>query len=92
MRSLAFGALITAWLVGCHPTQESDTDGVCTVVCRCFSPLPGEQQQCVAECEKQEMASDACAECVYERETSCSELLGTCQSLCNPPQPQPGGI
>jgi hypothetical protein len=48
MRALAVCVLIVAG--ACHPSPEAEQVGVCTVLCRCESPLPAIQQQCVTAC------------------------------------------
>ncbi len=60
MRGLALGLLIAT--SACHPTTQSEIENICTIVCRCETPLPGEQQQCVQQCESPQVTNFVDAE------------------------------
>jgi hypothetical protein len=80
------------FVLGCHAQPGEETQDVCTVICRCQTPLPGEQAMCVDACVSAAPMDlpDTCVTCVFEHETSCADLETTCQPLCQTQRPPTG--
>ena len=90
MRGLV-GLFIVAF--GCHAQPGQEAQDVCTVVCRCESPLSGVQATCVDDCTRNAPSDipDDCVTCVFEHETSCGDLVSECLPLCSQQEPPTEG-
>jgi hypothetical protein len=90
VRALVVGAL--ALTAACDTPQAAQDEVACTTVCRCFTTLPSEQDECVTECIGDlGPVSDPCAACIAEHATECSTLIADCQAECTPAVPNTGG-
>ena len=77
-------------VVACHASPGEDKNADCQIICRCLTALPGEQDQCVAQCVGEVNDQETCTDCLDENEASCSVVVGTCVNMCEPQQLPPG--
>ncbi len=90
MRTLVVGAIALA--AGCDTPQAVTDEVACTTVCKCFTSLPSEQDECVTDCIGDlGPVSDPCAACIAEHANACSTLIADCQAQCTSAQPTTGG-
>jgi hypothetical protein len=89
--------IVTLLFVGaaaCHGDPTSLRKDACTVVCRCVSPLPGEQAACDDACVDGQLLpddlSDDCVDAVFRNEASCGALIAAFPTACSRP-PTNGG-
>ena len=81
-------------LAGCEAGGDGNALGLCSAVCRCEHPLPGQQQACVEACVQggeADEVSGACEECIFENASACEDLQTKCDATCSSPRPPPGG-
>ena len=77
--------VIAVLLVGCHLTQQQEAVDVCNAYCKCVeADLPGVQRTCVErDCLPQlPPVTEACLDCVFTHDRTCSDLTATCTQLC----------
>lgn len=95
------GALWFAVAVaGCDATPQEQAAAVCATVCNCESPLPSQQDECVAECTEDLQfiqLPQACVDCISAHANRCSTIEFDCAFVCDiddepPPPPEPGGF
>ena len=77
----------------CDTPQAAVDEVACTTLCRCFTTLPHQQDECVTECIGDlGPVSDPCAECVSLHAQECSTLIDDCGTACFRAMPHEGGL
>ncbi len=86
-------SIVGLCLAACEVSQEQRANDVCTAVCNCFTMVPAENEECVAECvDEAPPIPDACLDCVYTYSQTCGALLEQCfeeDQPCDIEQQQP---
>ena len=83
MGRFAIGLVIL--LAACTETVIDEALSVCAPLCRCDSPLPGEQRECTNVCVTQfanNPPPPACSACLVAHATRCSTVLDDCLQPC----------